>query len=476
MMTKSRTHLSRYHASARRQQCMPSSKDTWAVQTHEFAASPLQIRRAIKPYRAWIESRLGVPLAETMILWTPLPLNQLALLDCDYDSRLVQSWPEAVKRFADAVESVSHPPETTPWISLVERESRGSAEERLARYDTRQPYQLIWHDSPVALRMRGFDAEVIAAEITHRDTPEEGESRKDMLIVRRDAIGQLTGLLAGITEQKRAPRVRTLYGGTEEIEPFAWDRLTLAPEILHTLQQDFEMFFEDRQWYREMHVPHRRGYLLHGPPGNGKTSAVKAMLTSRGLTAYQLRLFDAKTDDDHLESVFRLAAERSPAMILLEDIDRAFPMTGGSKCRISLQTLLNCLDGVTTGTGIITVATANEPSLLDPAILRRPSRFDRVVLFANPTPELRRQYFARVHRDLANAELSMVVELSAGFSFAQLRETFIMAAQFARMGRRGLVPEDLLASLETLRGTNRQTERKRDTAGFVAPLSGQVFA
>jgi hypothetical protein len=388
------------------------------VQTHEFAASPLQIRRVIEPYRHWIESRLHVPLAETMILWTPLPLNQLALLACEYDRRFEQSWPQAAKRFADAVESVSCPPGTTPLISLVEREGRGSAEERLARYDTRQPYQLLWGDSPVALRVRGLDAEVIAAEVTYRDNPDEGEIRKNMLIVRRDAVWQLTGLLATITEQKPAPRVKTLYGGIEEeIELFAWERLTLAPEIRQTLQQDFEMFFNDRQWYRQMQIPHRRGYLLHGPPGNGKTSAVKAMLTSRGLTAYQIRRFDGKTDDDHFEGLFRLAAERGPAMILLEDIDRAFPKTGGSKCKISLQTLLNCQDGVTTGTGIITVATANEPSLLDPAILRRPGRFDRVVLFANPTPELRQEYFARVHPDFAHAELSMIVELSAGFSF-----------------------------------------------------------
>jgi ATP-dependent 26S proteasome regulatory subunit len=48
---------------------------------------------------------------------------------------------------------------------------------------------------------------------------------------------------------------------------------------------------------------------------------------------------------------------------------------------VSFQTLLNCLDGVGTQEAVIVVATANDPTCLDPAILKRPGRFDRVVQF-----------------------------------------------------------------------------------------------
>jgi hypothetical protein len=51
-----------------------------------------------------------------------------------------------------------------------------------------------------------------------------------------------------------------------------------------------------------------------------------------------------------------------------------------------------------------------------------------------------------------------------------------MAAQFAHMDGRDLVPGDLLKSLEMLRSANNQTVRKRETAGFVSEVSGQVFA
>jgi hypothetical protein len=83
-------------------------------------------------------------------------------------------------------------------------------------------------------------------------------------------------------------------------------------------------------------------------------------------------------------------------MIVLEDLDRAFPKTGETKSRVSLQQFLNCLDGVGTGEGIIVVATANESSILD-AILRRPGRFDRVIHFADPDFESRQSYFRRMH-------------------------------------------------------------------------------
>src|SRR5439155_24452893 len=74
---------------------------------------------------------------------------------------------------------------------------------------------------------------------------------------------------------------------------------------------------------------------------------------------------------------------------------RAFP-TERKRTRertVSFQSLLNCLDGVGTQDGVIVVATANDPNCLDPAILKRPGRFDRVVHFRNPDAELRRQYF-----------------------------------------------------------------------------------
>jgi SpoVK/Ycf46/Vps4 family AAA+-type ATPase len=248
----------------------------------------------------------------------------------------------------------------------------------------------------------------------------------------------------------------------------------LDQSALSLLKNDFESFFERESWFREKQLPFRRGYLLHGPPGNGKTTAVRAMMSSRGLSAYTIRLFDRRKDDDDLDGLFDKAFSNRPAMVLLEDLDRAFPKTGQTRSSISVQQLLNCLDGVTTGEGIIVVATANEPTILDPAILRRPGRFDRVVHFPNPTRELRQEYFRRMNPTFSSANLEEAASKSPGFSFAQLREAYIMAGQLAFERKDEISQEDLLSGIISLRESVLTGSKRNSAAGFQAEPQVEV--
>jgi hypothetical protein len=70
---------------------------------------------------------------------------------------------------------------------------------------------------------------------------------------------------------------------------------------------------ECRSW-----IPFRRGYLFQGPPGNGKTSVIRAMLNGSKLDGHSIALFCEKTDDDYLERMFQLAASNAPPLIVLE--------------------------------------------------------------------------------------------------------------------------------------------------------------
>jgi len=72
-------------------------------------------------------------------------------------------------------------------------------------------------------------------------------------------------------------------------------------------------------------VPFRRGYLLHGPPGDGKTSVIRATLSRPGICGPTLNFFADGIDDDSLEAMFNRAGCCAPSLIVLEDIDRAFP-------------------------------------------------------------------------------------------------------------------------------------------------------
>ena len=186
----------------------------------------------------------------------------------------------------------------------------------------------------------------------------------------------------------------------------------------------------------QAHFPseyHRRGYLLWGAPGNGKTATIRVMAAHPHIRPYTVDLSDSQEKSADVLRLFEKAAENTPALVILEDLDRAFPTEGKrtQERAVSFQTLLNCLDGVGSQDGVIVVATANDPTCLDAAILKRPGRFDRVVQFRNPDADLRREYYQRLSPVLTGDQFEIAIQQTEGLSFAQLRETYILGAQSA---------------------------------------------
>ena len=164
------------------------------------------------------------------------------------------------------------------------------------------------------------------------------------------------------------------------------------------LRKDFELFFERENWFRQYDLPFRRGYLFYGPPGNGKTTAIRIMASHPAVTAYSIDFYDERADNDAMNALFEAARRAAPSLVIFEDLDRVFGAGKNTErpVRISLQHFLNCLDGIGSQDGLIVVATTNHPDALDQAILRRPGRFDRVIPFRAPNEQLREQYFHRL--------------------------------------------------------------------------------
>ena len=134
---------------------------------------------------------------------------------------------------------------------------------------------------------------------------------------------------------------------------------------------------------------------------------------------------------------------------------------------VSFQTLLNCLDGVATRDGTIVVATANDPTCLDPAILRRPGRFERVIQFKNPDAALRREYYRRLSPVLTGAQFEIAIEATEGFSFAQLRETYILGAQSAFEHGREVGVGDVVEAIEIQTSGAHDLKASVAVSGFV---------
>lgn len=210
------------------------------------------------------------------------------------------------------------------------------------------------------------------------------------------------------------------------IQSSTFDNLVLPPHLQKAIYEDARQFFASRATYEEYNIPWKRGVLLVGPPGNGKTHAVKALINSLKMPCLYVKSFRNRSgiDENGIRAVFGRARKTAPCLLVFEDLDALITNQNRSF-------FLNELDGFAWNTGILTVATTNHPEKLDEAIVNRPSRFDRKYHFDLPALPQRLAYIEQWNKALKLAmrmtptEIEEVSKLTEGFSFAYLKELFV---------------------------------------------------
>ena len=111
------------------------------------------------------------------------------------------------------------------------------------------------------------------------------------------------------------------------------------------------------------------------------------------------------------------AASQAPSLAILEDLDSLT-----KECNIPRAALLAQLDGLVTTQGVLIIGTTNHPGEVDPALVHRPSRFDRVWHFPLPDLDLRLSYLSRAFEALDSAAVESMARRTDGWSFAYLNE------------------------------------------------------
>jgi len=223
----------------------------------------------------------------------------------------------------------------------------------------------------------------------------------------------------------------------EAISSSDWDEVVLKDEFKDGLRRDTETFFSSKDIYKSLGMTWKRGILLLGPPGNGKTESIKALLNEFKYPALYVKSFTTNYGPEHgVRAIFDHARKHSPCILVLEDLDAMVT----PKVR---SFFLNELDGLAQNDGILTIATTNHPERIDDAILNRPSRFDVKYNFTLPDLDLRKTFASkwidkilglgaaaangdgvileRKVEDVAND----VAEKTDGWSFAFLKELFV---------------------------------------------------
>ncbi|KID79317.1 uncharacterized protein G6M90_00g020910 [Metarhizium brunneum] len=214
---------------------------------------------------------------------------------------------------------------------------------------------------------------------------------------------------------------------------FSWDDVVQVPSLKANLIKDVLSFFDNRQLYASMGEPWKRGVILHGVPGNGKTLSIKALVNSLAARQPPVPSLIVKSFDSifrgpkyAMKSMFSHARAMAPCLLVFEDLDSL--VAGETR-----SYFLNEVDGLQSNEGILMVGSTNHLDKLDASITKRPSRFDRKFHFKLPGEPERvaycRQwagkYAGEAAVDFPDELCRVIAQLTAGFSFAYLKELFI---------------------------------------------------
>ncbi|MEW9701973.1 AAA family ATPase [Paenibacillus sp. SI8] len=196
----------------------------------------------------------------------------------------------------------------------------------------------------------------------------------------------------------------------------------MKDDVKEEIYRSIDQFFaQDRAFFRDYQIPYKRGILLYGKPGNGKTTLVKSIAGSVKAPVAYWQITE-HTCSDSMQEVFQAAANMSPMILVIEDID-SMPERARSY-------FLNLLDGATSQEGMFVIGTTNYPDRIDPALMNRAGRFDRAYEIKLPDEELRLTYLEQKGMDkLLNKEMMRTTaKLTEGFTFAQLNELYVSSA------------------------------------------------
>ena len=208
------------------------------------------------------------------------------------------------------------------------------------------------------------------------------------------------------------------------------EQLILPEKTIDLLERNLLHFVERRHQLRERGMPTKKGILLWGPPGTGKTHTLHYII-GQLKKEYTTFLVTAEQIKD-LGIYCQLARLMEPAIIILEDVDVIARERGSSDSETALNKLLNEMDGMNEDSDLIFLLTTNRPDELEEAIRNRPGRIDQAIEFPKPD-KAGRTKLALLYAsgtELPTAEAEAIAARTEGASAAFIKELLRHSAQF----------------------------------------------
>lgn len=211
--------------------------------------------------------------------------------------------------------------------------------------------------------------------------------------------------------------------------------------------REIDEFQNLRQNFRDYGFLHKRGILLHGPPGSGKTSTIQLLIDKLVHRGGGVALFveNPLVATEAFRMIRGIEKERQ-ILAIMEDFDSLVERYGASA-------YLALLDGEAQVDNVVMLATTNYPSRLEKRFVDRPSRFDLIKEIGMPNADARRLYLKSKAKDMPEEDIEKLVALTEDYSIAHLREVIILNRVF------GKSVEDSIARMDMFRSKLRDTNR-----------------
>lgn len=233
------------------------------------------------------------------------------------------------------------------------------------------------------------------------------------------------------------------------------DLLILPDSAVEDVINQIEDFWTKEQHFRDLGFLWKRGVMLWGPPGSGKTSALQ-LLSARIIERGGISVYVGNPElAAHGLEMMRQIEPNRPLVVMLEDIDAILYRYGEAE-------LLALLDGELQIDNVVFIATTNYPEKLDKRIKNRPSRFDYIKKVGMPSADARDIYLSHKNPRLkANAEeRTDWVAKTKGFSIAHLKELIVSVEVF------GISVDEAVQRLRYMSEVNISSDDSDDTTSF----------
>lgn len=251
-------------------------------------------------------------------------------------------------------------------------------------------------------------------------------------------------------------------------KPVSLDKLIILPDSSsEEIIVGIESFWDKEKVFKDLGFLWKRGVLLCGPPGGGKTSTLQLIASKiikrGGITVY---VRDPQRTAEGLEVIRRIEPDR-PIVVMIEDFDAIQDKYGEND-------LLAMLDGDLQIDNVVFIATTNYPENLDARIINRPSRFDVIKRIGMPSREARKVYLEATNpRIRGTQELEEWLDLSKEYSIAHLKEMIVSVEALDQN------LHDVVERLDAMihdQPSSDDTDDEQDSLGFssVSPLKAQA--